>query len=128
MYTDRIRFFFLLLLIVLSGSGRVCAQQSSDSAQYRPKIIHADPPNVVNWQQAADSGGVKPGSPKYIKQIEDMDSTHRRTPHQIPAGTPTYDPDHLPGAVQGAPAGTAPAAKPRKHKCRKSAKAHETDK
>lgn len=128
MYPDCFRLLLLLSLMALLSGGQVYGQQNGDSTQHPPKVIHVDPPNVVNWQQAADSGSVKPGSPKYIKQIEDMDSTHRHTPYVIPAGTPTYDPAHLPAADQGAQGQTAPATRPRKHRCHKSAKAHTSDK
>jgi PKD repeat protein len=107
--------FAIVLLITSASIGTISAQnrdrdERRESIRHRRSIPAAPqpvtsrvesiaPPQVVNWQQIADSEAAhpRPSRTGFITQIEDKDADFKFQPHIIPAGTPTFDPDQLPG-------------------------------
>jgi hypothetical protein len=62
------------------------------------KTIPVGPMHLVNFKHLADSVAATHPTPYvtgFIKQGEDMDANFKFTPHKIPSGTPTFDPDQL---------------------------------
>ena len=105
----------LLLIATIICYGQVNGQKNDDSSLHSPKVIQVAPAKVVNWQQTADSGNVQPDSPRYIRQIEDIDSTHRHRPHIIPTVQHTFDPAQQPNSVDTVPL-NSPVIVPKKHR------------